>query len=178
MNIEKSKNAEISPFAILCEYVQKAEERKKVLDKYHDFGESYLAFTAGDKYYLLDMKMVQEVSTSVQEITPLPFTPHWLLGLVGIRGEVFSVVDFKRFVTPSLPIQNTKSQSGFIILHNEGQGYILKVDSIQGIRSCEVSNYQSTRSWLNGQAAMDGLQWLRIDLKSLVTDASFIQNIQ
>ena len=108
----------------------------------------------------------------------MPFTPGWLLGLAGIRGEVFSVVDFKRFVDPTLAPQSIKSRSGFIVLHNEGQGYILKVDSIQGLRSCEVSSYQSSRGWLDGQAAMDGLQWLRIDLKSLVTDTSFIQNVQ
>ena len=178
MNSENTKATEMTPFAVLCDYVEKAEARKKVVDTYHAAGESYLAFTAGNKYYLLDMKMVQEVSTSIQDITPLPFTPGWLLGLAGVRGEVFSVVDFKRFVAPTLAPQSVKIRSGFIILHNEGQGYILKVDSIQGIRSCEVSSYQSTRSWLDGQAAMDGLQWLRIDLKNLVTDTSFIHNVQ
>ena len=178
MNSENTKTTELTPFAVLCDYIEKAEARKKVVDTYQGIGESYLAFTAGNKYYLLDMKAVQEVSTNIQDITPLPFTPGWLLGLAGIRGEVFSVVDFKRFVDPTLAPQSIKSRSGFIVLHNEGQGYILKVDSIQGIRSCEVSSYQSSRGWLDGQAAMDGLQWLRIDLKSLVTDASFIQNVQ
>jgi hypothetical protein len=178
MNSENGKVAELSPFEILCDYVERANARKNVVDTYHAAGESYLAFTAGNTYYLLDMQMVQEVSTSIQDITPLPFTPGWLLGLAGVRGEVFSVVDFKRFVDPSLAPQSIKISSSFIILHNEGQGYILKVDSIQGIRSCEVSSYQSTRNWLNGQAAMDGLQWLRIDLKALVTDTSFVQNVQ
>lgn len=176
MSSENVKGTENTPFTILCDYVEKAEARKQIVDKYHDIGESYLAFTAGDKNYLLDMKMVQEVSTTIQDITPLPFTPNWLLGLAGIRGEVFSVVEFKRFVDPA--VKNTKGRSGFIVLHNEGQGYILKVDAIQGIRSCEVSSYQSSRDWLDGQAAMDGRQWLRIDLKNLVTDASFIQNVQ
>ena len=161
MNSENGKVVELSPFEILCDYVERANARKNVVDTYHAAGESYLAFTAGNKYYLLDMQMVQEVSTSIQDITPLPFTPGWLLGLAGVRGEVFSVVDFKRFVDPSLAPQSIKISSSFIILHNEG-----------------VSSYQSTRNWLNGQAAMDGLQWLRIDLKALVTDTSFVQNVQ
>ena len=111
MNSENTKATEMTPFAVLCDYVEKAEARKKVVDTYHAAGESYLAFTAGNKYYLLDMKMVQEVSTSIQDITPLPFTPGWLLGLAGVRGEVFSVVDFKRFVDPTLAPQSVKIRS-------------------------------------------------------------------
>ena len=78
MNSENTKTTEPTPFAVLCDYIEKAEARKKVVDTYQGIGESYLAFTAGNKYYLLDMKAVQEVSTNIQDITPLPFTPGWL----------------------------------------------------------------------------------------------------
>ena len=85
MNSENGKVVELSPFEILCDYVERANARKNVVDTYHAAGESYLAFTAGNKYYLLDMQMVQEVSTSIQDITcPLPLAGYWgLLGCVG-----------------------------------------------------------------------------------------------
>lgn len=176
MTTEIINPTESDPFLVLVEYLQLAESRQKIVDKYQEIIESYLAFSAGDKHYLLNMQVVQEVSTDLHEITPLPFTPAWLLGLGGARGDVFSVVDFKRFIDPTASAKTSKTV-GFIILRNEGQGYVLKVDAIHGIRSCEVSQFQSSRNWLDGQAAMEGRQWFRIDLGRLVTDASFIQNM-
>ena len=85
MNSENGKVVELSPFEILCDYVERANARKNVVDTYHAAGESYLAFTAGNKYYLLDMQMVQEVSTSIQDITVAKYSLSWILSVLSIR---------------------------------------------------------------------------------------------
>lgn len=164
-------------FGILNDYVEqfKSKEQRNTQRNKMDLG--YLAFSAGEYHYLLDMGKVLEVNAEISQLTPLPFCPAWLLGLTSSRGEVYSVVDFKRFVDNNATRRQLQNDS-YIALQEEGRGYILKVDTVQGIRYCEVNQLKSPRVWINGHATMDGREWLRIDLAHLVSDAKFIQNLQ
>lgn len=164
-------------FEVLNDYVEQLKNKMQRNTQRQKMDLGYLAFSAGDHHYLLDMGKVLEVNAEVSQLTPLPFCPVWLLGLTSSRGEVYSVVDFKRFVDNNVPRRQVQNDN-FIALQEEGRGYILKVDTVQGIRYCEVSQLKSPRAWINGHATMDGREWLRIDLAHLVSDAKFIQNIQ
>lgn len=164
-------------FEILRDYVGQHQNKLKHSTQRQKIDLGYLAFSAGDHHYLLDMSKVLEVNAEISQLTPLPFCPAWLLGLTSSRGEVYSVVDFKRFVDSNANRRQTQVDN-FIALQEEGRGYILKVDAVQGIRYCDVSQIKSPRAWINGHATMDGREWLRIDLAHLVSDAKFIQNLQ
>lgn len=163
-------------FEILRDYVEQHKAKLQRNTQGHKIDLGYLAFSAGDHHYLLDMGKVLEVNAEISQLTPLPFCPSWLLGLTSSRGEVYSVVDFKRFVDSNANRRQSQVDN-FIALQEEGRGYILKVDVVQGIRYCEVSQLKSPRAWINGHATMDGREWLRIDLAHLVSDAKFIQNL-
>lgn len=169
-----------SPFDYLLTYQEMYQKRQEIQSNASFDSENYLAFKAGDESYLLNMTYVFEVATQINEITPLPFSPRWLLGLTSHRTDIYSVVDFKNFVgkKQNQSSSNARLESSFILLHKEGQGYILKVDEVYGIRSCEVTAVQSQFAWIDGQAHTDNKDWLRINMKSLINDASFIQNIQ
>lgn len=164
-------------FEILSSYVEQFQNKLQRNSQRHKLDLGYLAFNAGDHRYLIDMVKVLEVNTEISQLTPLPFSPAWLLGLTSSRGEVYSVVDFKRFVDHSAGRRQIQNDN-YIALQEEGRGYILKVDMVQGIRYCEVSQIKSPRAWINGHATMDGREWLRIDLAHLITDAKFILNLQ
>lgn len=163
-------------FAILLDYVARFKNKSKDSAQRYKLDLGYLAFSAGDHYYLLDMSKVLEVTSEISHLTPLPFAPSWLLGLTSSRGDVYSVVNFKRFVDNHSGKRLSPNYS-YIALQEEGRGYILKVDVVQGIRYCDVNQLKSPRAWINGHATMDGHEWLRIDLAHLVTDAKFIQNV-
>lgn len=166
-------------FQILQDYVERFKSKSQRNAQRQKLDLGYLAFSAGEHYYLLDMGKVLEVNAEISHLTPLPFTPSWLLGLTSSRGDVYSVVDFRRFVDGnSTGGYSAAGQQNYIALQEEGRGYILKVDVVQGIRYCEVSQLKSPRVWINGHATMDGREWLRIDLAHLVTDAKFIQSVQ
>lgn len=164
-------------FTILQDYVAQFKHKSQRSAPHKKLDLGYLAFSAGDRHYLLDMSKVLEVNSEISNLTPLPFTPPWILGLISLRGDVYSVVDFKHFVDSDSGKRLSPSQ-GYIALQEEGRGYILKVDVVQGIRYCDVSQLKSPRAWINGHATMDGREWLRIDLAHLVTDAKFIQSLQ
>lgn len=53
----------------------------------------YIAFQLGGKEMALAIDSIQEVG-NLPTITPLPNLPKWIRGIVQIRGEILSVVDF------------------------------------------------------------------------------------
>ncbi len=167
-----------TPLELLSSYVARYSERKAMIERgdarKHD---SYLAFRAGEGNYLLSMESVFEVLTKPPEITKLPFTAHWLCGLATYRGEVYSIVDFKDFVADKrrFPAQE---QANYLLLRDVAQGYILKVDSVLGIRTAEVTSLRAQWPWIDAHAQIDGCDWLRINLANLVTDRVFTQRMQ
>lgn len=169
----------ISPFQILLDYVEMSRERRELRVNRGDYTDGYLAFNVGDENYLIGMTQVLEVATDVGNITPLPFSPAWLLGLISHRSEVYSVVDFGRFLgKKSRSTIGKQKLSNFILLRDVGQGYVLKVDAVYGIRSCEIGLLQSQYGWIDGHAHMEEKDWMRINLAHLVADTAFVQSIQ
>lgn len=166
------------PFALLERYIQQALERQAIVDDYQEEKDSYLAFRAGDQCYLLNIQYVLEITINLSGITPLPFSPRWILGLVGSRGDVYSVVDFRWFNQP----QDTRvsRHCSYIILRDEGQGYILKVDEILGSGAYDIQEGEHAEcKWLDGQYQhQSGQIWQRINLSALVTDTAFINSTQ
>lgn len=171
--------ADASPFQILLHYAEMSRERREMRVNHGDYTDGYLAFNVSDDYYLIGMTQVLEVATDVGNITPLPFSPNWLLGLTSHRSEVYSVVDFGRFLgKKSRPTTGRQQIKNFILLRDVGQGYILKVDHVYGIRSCEIGLLQSQYGWIDGHAHMEEKDWMRINLAHLVADTAFVQSIQ
>ena len=62
-----------------------------------------LVFRLGDEWYGLDATMVQEISR-VNQITRLPLTPPYVLGLVNLRGSIVGVIDIR----PSLNLPHSQ----------------------------------------------------------------------
>jgi purine-binding chemotaxis protein CheW len=57
----------------------------------------YLTCTLGGKRYLLPTRHVREVE-EVGAITPVPMTPHWLRGVMNLRGTIVPLVDLALFL--------------------------------------------------------------------------------
>lgn len=176
MEVQSQMRNARSPFQVLLLYEQLHQQLpQEVAFKEDVKSNNYLAFSAGEENYLLLMEEVLEVMTGLENITPLPFSPPWLIGLTSHRNEIYSVVDFKKFIDRKA--RSIKNKGSYILLQNTGKGYILKVETVWGIRACDVQSVSSSLSWLDGQAQADEKNWLRINLERLVTDASFIQSI-
>lgn len=175
MDTTISANTAHNPFQLLVSYVEMYHQHQAQQQDTHLETNNYLAFSTGGINYLLSMKYVFEVLTEVDSITPLPFSPGWLLGLTSHRSEIYSVIDFKSFVDQKL--SPAKKNENYILLRDAGQGYILKVEAVYGIRSCEVASLQSQYDWIDGNATMNDKNWLRINLENLVADVSFIKNM-
>lgn len=56
-----------------------------------------LGLMVGDQRWLLDLSQAGEIVPIPDAIVPVPLTRDWLLGLVNLRGALYTVVDLRRF---------------------------------------------------------------------------------
>lgn len=54
----------------------------------------YLNFSLGQEEYAIPLLVVREV-IAMPEVTPIPFSPPHFLGIMNLRGQVISVIDFR-----------------------------------------------------------------------------------
>ncbi|GAB1420610.1 hypothetical protein MASR2M15_07180 [Anaerolineales bacterium] len=58
---------------------------------------SYITLVLGNERYGIDVMVVQQVR-AIGNISPVPGTPDFYLGVTNIRGKILSVLDLKRFL--------------------------------------------------------------------------------
>ncbi|HJW24155.1 MAG TPA: chemotaxis protein CheW [Rhodocyclaceae bacterium] len=86
---------------------------------------------AGERYGL-DSSFVREVLHLVQ-LTRLPGTPAFLLGIINVRGEILSVIDLKRIF--QLPEKTLTERDRVLVLHSDDMSFGILADRIIGVRT-------------------------------------------
>jgi len=77
----------------------------------------HLIFALGSEEYSVPLLRVKEV-IEVPEITPVPHTPAYYLGIMNLRGQVISIIDL-RLKLKNVK-QNLEKKTAVIILDFEG----------------------------------------------------------
>ena len=126
-----------------------------------------LEFMSGEEYYAIDSLYIKEVY-SIRELTQIPFTPDYILGVINIRGEIFSVIDFKILFNSKPQIINEKNKA--IVVKNNDMEFSLLTEKIIGIKSLKKSDIFDTPLTLNelqseyiSGVTKDGLIIINID---------------
>jgi purine-binding chemotaxis protein CheW len=131
-------------------------------------GDRFLSFSLGAEEYAIPLLVVKEV-IAVPDITSVPFTPPHFLGIMNLRGQVISVIDFRA----KLGIKpQPKSETAVIICDLAPLCLGVVVDSINSVvapTSGEVSakpSIQSTRNtdYITGVYRRDKQLVLLVDI--------------
>jgi twitching motility protein PilI len=140
---------------------------------------SRLGLSCGGDRWLMRLAEAGEVVT-MPEIVPVPLTRSWYLGVANIRGNLYSVIDFARFLG-----RETQPGAGQarLVLFGPRAGDInagLVVTRVLGLRNVaelapaappqDVPEWYAQR-WMDG----DGNAWQEIDLAILAKDPAFLQ---
>ena len=88
-------------------------------------------FMLASEHYAVGLAYVREM-LQIRELTPLPGTPPFLLGIINIRGEICSVIDLKKFF--NLPDRGLTEFNKVIVIENEAMKFGIVVDSVIGTR--------------------------------------------
>ncbi|MBE0648257.1 MAG: purine-binding chemotaxis protein CheW [Bacteroidales bacterium] len=88
-----------------------------------------LEFLLTDEKYIIDATFVVEV-IPLKELTPLPCSPSFILGIINVRGKILSVVNLKPIL--NLPEKGITNLNRVIILKREDIELGILVDEILG----------------------------------------------
>jgi purine-binding chemotaxis protein CheW len=121
------------------------KERAKLLaqePKRAKTDETYLEvveFQLEYEHYAIETSYIREVYP-LKELTPIPCTPPFVLGIINIRGQILSVLDLKTFF--NLPEKGLVDMNKVIILHSDEMEFGILTDTILGVRSIPLSDIQ------------------------------------
>lgn len=68
----------------------------------------FLSFYVGDSLYALELLYVKEI-ISMQQITVVPSLPHYIKGIINLRGKVVPVIDVRIKLNQPNPEYNEKT---------------------------------------------------------------------
>lgn len=92
----------------------------------------YILFTVGGGKYAVPVPHVLEIGR-IPRITPVPNVPEWMRGVINLRGDILSVIDFRAFL--GLEEQHYTDRSRMLVVKTAGDEITtsLIVDQVMGI---------------------------------------------
>lgn len=135
-----------------------------------------------DSLWLFDLADSGEVAP-LTTLTPAPLTKHWLVGIVNIRGALYTVVDFSALRGGEATPINSDARL-LLIGTRHGVNSALLVNRTLGLHAPEAltltdalpaRNPTSDAVW-RGKRYVDssGAQWTRLRIPSLLSDPAFL----
>jgi purine-binding chemotaxis protein CheW len=126
--------------------------------------------------YGVESSYVREVYP-LKELTPLPCTPPFVLGIINVRGQILSVIDLKKFF--DLPEKGLTDLNKVIVVHNATMAFGILADAILGVRSIPLDAIQPSLPTLTGirAAYLKGVTSERLvilDASTLLGDSALI----
>jgi purine-binding chemotaxis protein CheW len=101
-----------------------------------------LVLVLGDEKFAIDSNSVVEVHTTGR-ITPIPGAADWWLGLVNLRGRLYSVLDFGRWLA-QLGLHTRKdvdpTEGQLVLSKAADQTIAIFVDKVQAVRQLAAAD--------------------------------------
>ena len=104
-------------------------------------------FPLAHECYAIESRFVAEVFP-FGDITPLPGTPAFVVGIVNFRGRVLSVIDLKFFF--QLPMKGLNDRNRAIVLRSGNMEFGVLVDAMHGTRRIAQEELQEALPTLSG----------------------------
>jgi purine-binding chemotaxis protein CheW len=135
-----------------------------------------LEFRLASERYAVESRLVQEVHP-LRDLTPLPCTPPFVLGIVNVRCRILPVLDLKKFF--DLPERGLTDLHRVILVRGNDLELGLLADVIVGVRSVEADSLQPSLPTLTGIRAdfLKGVSDERLvvlDLERILLDPKII----
>ncbi|MEX2271450.1 MAG: chemotaxis protein CheW [Vicinamibacterales bacterium] len=135
-----------------------------------------LEFRLAEERYAVETRYVREVYP-LQDLTPLPCTPPFVLGIVNVRGRIVPVLDLKKFF--DLPEEGLTDLHRIILLEGDGLELGLLADATEGVRSIPMDTLQPSLPTLAGVRSeyLKGVTGERVavlDVRRILADPKII----
>ena len=104
-------------------------------------------FLLAHERYAVESAYVREVYP-LENLTPLPCTPAFVLGIVNLRGEIVSVIDVRKFF--DLAQTGLPDLNKVIVLESGNMVFGILADAILGVRRIALAGIQPSLPTLTG----------------------------
>lgn len=143
---------------------------------------SLLGVFIGKERFLIDLREAGEIVSS-GNLTSVPLTKDWYLGVSNVRGNLTSVIDYSRFIGGDLTHQSSSNRIlsfSTSLAFNSG----LLVTQVLGLRNSEDMELVNSEMDVDGDGSQwiinrfldrDGNRWSQLSLSLLVQDQDFLQ---
>ncbi len=186
---EVRRRMEAAQAALLQQAAPTADEKKRILNararrlarattspETPEGSFQVVEFILAYEKYALETAFISEVYP-LKELTPLPCTPEFVLGIVNVRGKILSVVDIKKLF--GLPAKGLTDLNKLLIVHAASMEIGILADQIVGIRSISPLEVMTSLPTLTGIRAeyLRGVTRDRVvilDVKRLLSDRSIL----
>ena len=158
-------------------------ERARLLAREPDCsgeGESIevVEFKLGEESYAFESSFVSEVYP-LRDLTPLPGTPVFMLGIVNVRGQILPVIDLRWLL--DLRHGELKEDAKIIILDADGMRLGVVADTLVGVRSVRTDQIQASLPTLTGLRAellkgVNGERLAIMDAVAIISDQRLVVN--
>jgi purine-binding chemotaxis protein CheW len=106
-----------------------------------------LEFRLAQERYAIETRHVREVYP-LKDLTPLPCTPLFVVGIVNVRGRITPVIDIKKFF--DLPDKGLTDLHRIILVRGNDLELGLLADLTVGVRSIPIASLQTSLPTFTG----------------------------
>ena len=100
-----------------------------------------VAFALAGERYGVECAYVREV-LPLRDLTPVPCTPAFILGILNVRGRLLTVLDLRTFF--NLSLEGIHDLHEVLVLQGNDMDLGLAVDAVLGVRPILVDQVQAT----------------------------------
>jgi purine-binding chemotaxis protein CheW len=137
-------------------------------------------FVLAQEHYAVETRHVRDVYP-LEQLTQVPCTPAFVLGIINLRGEILSVIDIKKFF--DLPEKGLTDLNKVIVLESANMRFGILADVIVGVNRISVTDIQLSLPTLTGirEEYLKGITPSRtviLDAEALLTDQNIVVHEQ
>jgi purine-binding chemotaxis protein CheW len=104
-------------------------------------------FLLASEHYGIELTHIREIH-ALSELTPLPGTPAFVMGLANVRGQILSVIDIKKFF--GLPEKGLTDLNKVIVVRTQQMELGILADAVLGVRAIGLGELQTSLPTLTG----------------------------
>ncbi|MBT8457107.1 MAG: purine-binding chemotaxis protein CheW [Rhodobacteraceae bacterium] len=134
-----------------------------------------LSFRVGESEYSVDIMSVREIRGWTRA-TSLPHAPHYVRGVINLRGAVLPVIDLA--LRLGLDVTEPTERNVIIVIDVDGRSIGLRVDAVSDILSFASTDLQPppdmaadrSHAFVSALTILDGRMIRILDLAAVVPD--------
>lgn len=138
-----------------------------------------IAFEVGGQEFVAPMGEVSEI-LAMPELTPIPLTKPWLLGVANVRGRLLPLADLAKFL--HIDSHERLKNKKVMVIDQDGVFSGILVDQVTGMVQFSGSDYKDTplpesspfAPYNHGKFSKEGKDWYVVMPSLLFSDSEYL----